>query len=196
MSGKKWKDLRDRHLKTDEARAAYERAREELEQEMADYSLGLADLRRARKMTQQQVSRSMGVSQAQVSRVENQADFYLSTLRSFVEAMGGELRLMVVFPDMTEAIEVDLPEITGIDSEDPARDVQERPEQKRHLALDEDFIPVGSELWKRRTAILDQIQHIAAQQLSEFHGREVKRAAVFLGRPSQTSKDDFDKGLE
>jgi hypothetical protein len=44
------------------------------------------------------------VSQAQVSRIENQADLYLSTLRSYIAAMGGELQLRAVFPDGQAAI--------------------------------------------------------------------------------------------
>lgn len=41
----------------------------------------------------------MGVSQAQITKVEHQADLYVSTLRRFVEAMGGELELVARFPD-------------------------------------------------------------------------------------------------
>lgn len=63
------------------------------------YRKTLAQLRNARRLTQAQLGSVMGVSQAQVSRVENQADLYLSTLRSYVQAMGGELELRAVFPD-------------------------------------------------------------------------------------------------
>jgi len=64
-----------------------------------DYRKTLAQLRNARRLTQAQLASVLGVSQAQVSRVENQADLYLSTLRSYVQAMGGELELRAVFPD-------------------------------------------------------------------------------------------------
>jgi hypothetical protein len=37
------------------------------------------------------------VSQAQVSRIENQTDLYLSTLASYLEAMGGELTIAASF---------------------------------------------------------------------------------------------------
>src|SRR6185437_13037337 len=63
------------------------------------YRKTLAQLRNARRLTQAQLGSVLGVSQAQVSRVENQADLYLSTLRSYVQAMGGELELRAVFPD-------------------------------------------------------------------------------------------------
>jgi transcriptional regulator with XRE-family HTH domain len=61
----------------------------------------LGDLRRARDFTQGQLAETLRVSQAQVSRIENQADLYLSTLRSYVEAMGGELSLVATFDDQT-----------------------------------------------------------------------------------------------
>lgn len=57
----------------------------------------LRELRRAREMTQTQLAKSLHVSQAQVSRVEGQADLYLSTLDSYIEAMGGQLELVATF---------------------------------------------------------------------------------------------------
>ena len=59
----------------------------------------MAQLRNTRRLTQTQLANTLGVSQAQVSRIENQADLYLSTLRSYIQAMGGELQLRAVFPD-------------------------------------------------------------------------------------------------
>jgi DNA-binding XRE family transcriptional regulator len=70
-----------------------ERDRYELEQ------LALGDIRRARAMTQTQLAKALGVSQAQVSRIEGQSDLFLSTLASYIEAMGGELNLVAAFPD-------------------------------------------------------------------------------------------------
>jgi transcriptional regulator with XRE-family HTH domain len=74
-------------------------ARAELALREERYHKTLAQLRNARRLTQAQLAGVLGVSQAQVSRVENQADLYLSTLRSYVQAMGGELELRAVFPD-------------------------------------------------------------------------------------------------
>jgi transcriptional regulator with XRE-family HTH domain len=91
---------------------------------LQEHSRSLAELRRARQITQRQLGKIMQVSQAQVSRVENQADLYLSTLRSYIEAMGGELQIRVAFPggdwtevsigDVTEA-EERVPETSGPD---------------------------------------------------------------------------------
>jgi DNA-binding CsgD family transcriptional regulator/DNA-binding XRE family transcriptional regulator len=71
------------------AKAAIERYDEETQR--------LADVRRARALTQSQLAQALGVSQAQVSRIERQSDLYLSTLASYIEAMGGELQLVAAF---------------------------------------------------------------------------------------------------
>lgn len=81
------------------------RARAELNAEIEAYERGLAEVRRARRMTQQQLARALEVSQAQVSRIEHQTDLYLSTLKSYIEALGGELVLAARFED-TDEIEV------------------------------------------------------------------------------------------
>ena len=55
-------------------------------------------LRRALDLTRQQVAASLGINQVAVSKIEGQTDLYVSTLRRFVEAMGGELRIVAHFP--------------------------------------------------------------------------------------------------
>ena len=59
----------------------------------------LAELRQARKLTQEQIARSMKIKQASVSKMEGQADMYISTLRKYITAMGGELEIVAKFPD-------------------------------------------------------------------------------------------------
>jgi transcriptional regulator with XRE-family HTH domain len=93
------------------ARRAAE-AHAELDRREEDYRRTLAQLRQARRLTQTQLAGALGVSQAQVSRVENQADLYLSTLRSYVQAMGGELELRAVFPD-EQAATITIAELLG-----------------------------------------------------------------------------------
>ena len=56
-------------------------------------------LRRALDLTRQQVAASLGINQVAVSKMEGQTDMYVSTLRRFVEAMGGELRIVAHFPE-------------------------------------------------------------------------------------------------
>ena len=59
----------------------------------------LHELRAARHLTQQQLARTLGMSQAAVSQLEQRTDIYLSTLENFIEAMGGRLDMYAVFPD-------------------------------------------------------------------------------------------------
>jgi len=59
----------------------------------------LRSLRKARQLTQERMAELLNIGQDSVSRIENRSDLLLSTLRSYVEAMGGSLRLIVEFPD-------------------------------------------------------------------------------------------------
>ena len=60
--------------------------------------LTLRDLRHAQHLTQERMAALMGVEQENVSRLERRADLLLSTLSSYVAAMGGKLRLVAEFP--------------------------------------------------------------------------------------------------
>jgi DNA-binding Xre family transcriptional regulator len=62
-------------------------------------ALALADLRRTRHVTQVQLAEELGISQGNVSRLEGRSDVYLSTLRSYVQALGGHLEIAAVFDD-------------------------------------------------------------------------------------------------
>ena len=64
----------------------------------------LQELRKALELTQQQVAASLGINQVAISKMEGQTDMYVSTLRRFVEAMGGELRIVARFPQGTVEI--------------------------------------------------------------------------------------------
>lgn len=68
-------------------------------QELIEEELTLRDLRQARHLTQERMAILMGVEQESVSRLERRADLLLSTLGSYVAAMGGKLRLIAEFPD-------------------------------------------------------------------------------------------------
>ncbi len=58
----------------------------------------LYELRQARQLSQEQLARELHVRQANVSKIERRTDVYISTLRSYVEAMGGELEITAKFP--------------------------------------------------------------------------------------------------
>ena len=61
--------------------------------------LSLRELRHAHKLTQERIAETLGIGQDQVSRLEQRSDLLISTLRSYVEAMGGRLTLVAEFPD-------------------------------------------------------------------------------------------------
>ena len=70
-------------------------------------------LAKARKQTRAFLARKLKVSKETVRRIEKRTDLYLSTLRSYVEGVGGELSLVVKFPDRPPVILAGLGENTG-----------------------------------------------------------------------------------
>lgn len=59
----------------------------------------LQELRKSRNVTQVELAGLMQVEQASISKLERREDMYVSTLREYVRALGGELRLVAAFPD-------------------------------------------------------------------------------------------------
>lgn len=59
----------------------------------------LKDLRHASTQTQQELAQALGVRQDTISRLEKRSDMLLSTMRRYVEAMGGRLDLVASFPN-------------------------------------------------------------------------------------------------
>jgi transcriptional regulator with XRE-family HTH domain len=71
-------------------------------------------LRRARKLTQVRMAKKLGMTQDGVSRFEKRTDVLLSTLRGYVEALGGKLSLVAEFPDRNPVI------LSSIAEDEPA----------------------------------------------------------------------------
>lgn len=94
---KNYKALRDSI--SPERRAANEAAAKEMLAEMPMHSL-----RDALHFTQQQLAEELGIKQGSISKMERRPDHLISTLRRFVEAMGGELELRARFPTGTVSI--------------------------------------------------------------------------------------------
>jgi Helix-turn-helix domain len=61
--------------------------------------MALRDIRKSRALTQEQVAKRLGGKQVYVSRLQSRSNVKVSTLRDYVHALGGELQLMVIFPD-------------------------------------------------------------------------------------------------
>jgi len=83
----------------------------------------LRELRRARKITQQKIAKSLNIGQEGVSKIEKRTDLLISTLRKTVEAMGGRLSLVAEFPDRAPVI------LSGIAQDEPAK-----PSARKHAA--------------------------------------------------------------
>jgi DNA-binding XRE family transcriptional regulator len=88
----KWNEVRGKLSPEREARI---RRRVEAETR----KLSLHQLREARSLTQVNLAGILNVNQGAVSKMEKRTDMYVSTLRSYVQAMGGELHIRAVFPD-------------------------------------------------------------------------------------------------
>ena len=76
----------------------------------------LQELRQARRLTQKRLAEILGVGQDSVSRLEKRSDLLISTLRGYVEAMGGHLSLIAEFPNQSPVI------VTGIAALDSGQD--------------------------------------------------------------------------
>lgn len=88
----KWSEL-EAKMGPERVAASRARARKMIEE------MPLQQLRSAREMTQTRLAELLEMDQGNVSKLEQRTDMYLSTLRSYVEAMGGELEIRAVFPD-------------------------------------------------------------------------------------------------
>lgn len=67
--------------------------------ELIEEEKALCNLRRAMAMTQEKMAEKLGIGQESISRLEKRSDLLISTLRGYVKAMGGDLRLIAEFPN-------------------------------------------------------------------------------------------------
>jgi len=67
-------------------------------QELIAEELTLQDIRKAHKLTQEQMATVLNIGQDSISRLEKRSDMMLSTMRGYIEAMGGSLELVARFP--------------------------------------------------------------------------------------------------
>lgn len=59
----------------------------------------LNELRQARGLSQKMLAEVLHVQQPSIAKMERRTDMYISTLRSHIEAMGGQLEVVARFPD-------------------------------------------------------------------------------------------------
>jgi len=91
MATTRWSEVRGRLVPADQEEAAAEGRRA-----LRD-ALGLARIRAERQVTQVELAARLDRSQGNISELERRSDVYLSSLREYVEALGGELEVSAVF---------------------------------------------------------------------------------------------------
>lgn len=94
----KWRDIRRTHSPEVE-----ERIRKSVQE--APWVMTLYQLREARSLTQVNLAKVLNINQGAVSRMEKRTDMYVSTLRNFIQAMGGRLQVKAIFPEGEVEIE-------------------------------------------------------------------------------------------
>ena len=60
--------------------------------------MALQELRQTMDMSQEDLSKKLETKQANISRLEHRTDMYISTLSSYIKALGGELDIIARFP--------------------------------------------------------------------------------------------------
>jgi DNA-binding XRE family transcriptional regulator len=91
--------MRTLDQKMRELRPARRRKIESRAAELVSEEMSLRELRHAHKLTQARLAETLGIGQDQISRLEKRSDLLITTLRSYVEALGGRLTLVVEFPE-------------------------------------------------------------------------------------------------
>ena len=92
----KWSDVRRKHTPEVEER---------IRRKVAAKGMTLNQLREARQLTQVRLAGVLKINQGAVSMMEKRTDMYVSTLRNYIEAMGGELKITAEFPEGAIQIE-------------------------------------------------------------------------------------------
>lgn len=90
MKTKSWKSVRSERLSPETNARVSQRAQAEID------ALTLRELRQTLDLTQQQVADKAEMTQSELSRLESRGDHRVSTLRRYIEALGGELEISVV----------------------------------------------------------------------------------------------------
>ena len=91
LAMKTWKSVRDTRLTP----AAFERVSIRAKARIEE--LTLQELRQDQAKTQVEVARAADMTQSELSRLESRGDHRISTLRRYIDALGGKLEVTAVF---------------------------------------------------------------------------------------------------
>jgi hypothetical protein len=120
----------------------------------------------------------LGMDQSEVSRLERRSDILLSTLRRFIGAAGGELHLVVSFPDMAPAeLRLDESEAMPVgpshQHSSEGRRVHSRKEVRSMATSKKDASKAGKLLAKPKTA--KTVKSVAASDLAQTKSGKRKK---------------------
>lgn len=101
MSRHKWETIQAQIERDPERVARVERMRQEIRADQQAYAKALAEIRRARALTQKELAKTMGLPQSHISRLERRGDLLLSTFYRYMHALGADLEIAAVFHDPT-----------------------------------------------------------------------------------------------
>lgn len=85
--------------------------------ELIEQEMSLRELRKSCGLTQERVAETLGIPQESVSRLERRSDLLVSTLRNYVEAMGGEMYIVIKLPQREPIQLAHLPGIENLETE-------------------------------------------------------------------------------
>ena len=89
--------------------------------ELIAEEMSLRELRRAHRLTQKRMAEKLGIGQEGISRLEQRSDLLVSTLRSYVKAMGGSLSIVAEFPGREPVI------LAGLATMEPVAYAHQKP---------------------------------------------------------------------
>jgi predicted transcriptional regulator len=93
-----WNALKNKTMTAAEIRQAKKLANEELA------AIEINQLRETAGVTQTKLADKLKITQAAVSRLEGRSDMHLSTLRDYIQALGGQVEIRAIFPNRTVKI--------------------------------------------------------------------------------------------
>jgi transcriptional regulator with XRE-family HTH domain len=138
--------------------------------------MALDGLRHARQLTQADLAEMLDVPQSSVSRIEQRADMYLSTLRNYIQALGGVLQIQAIFPDAGPVA------ITRFgDYEDQAYVVRARRESKGAYQLNAQPVDQGVPLATRPVKPQAFTKTLKALHLTDSQISAIREAVDLLG---------------
>jgi transcriptional regulator with XRE-family HTH domain len=94
MATKSWQEIKAKRPLSDADRRVVDEHKR-----LIELDVRLHELRARRGVSQATLASELDVSQANISRIENEADLRWSTLERYVRALGGELEVIARFPD-------------------------------------------------------------------------------------------------